>query len=207
MQKRKLPIQQIVFDIGNVLVRWSPEEILHRTFDNKDNYQLLGQQIFLHPNWTALNLGQLTEQQAIQDYHQEFGFPIETLESLFFHIKDTQTPIPGSAELLHRLYLAGYKTFVLSDNIREIVSYLKQRYSFWNDLHGEVISADIQHKKPGNEIFEYLLNHFDIDPATTVFTDDLAMNIQGAKRAGITGIQFHNAVQLEESLIALGVKV
>lgn len=207
MHSQHPEIKNVVFDIGNVLVRWSPEEIVHRTFGDTADIAFWVRSIFLHPVWTALNLGEMTESEAIDLYHTYLDIPRKTLTLLFYHIKETQTLIPGTQELLHRLRLAGYRTFALTDNIHEIMQHLRQRYSFWNDFQGVVVSAELHIKKPDLQIFNYLLKTYQLDPAKTVFTDDLALNIHGAQQAGLHGIQFHNADQLECSLRGLGVQL
>lgn len=207
MHTQHAQIENIVFDIGNVMVRWSPEEIVRRTFGDSADIASWVRRIFLHPVWTSLNLGNVTESEAIDLYHTQLDIPRDTLVQLFYQIKETQTLIPGTQELLHRLRLAGYNTFALTDNIHEIMQYLRQRYSFWNDFQGVVVSAELHTKKPELEIFNYLLNTYQLDPAKTIFTDDLALNIRGAQQAGLLGIQFHNADQLECSLRGMGLKI
>ena len=48
---------------------------------------------------------------------------------------------------------------------------------------------------------------FGIDPFQAVFIDDLTENVEGAVRAGITGIVFRNHNQLVQELQRLGVNV
>ena len=96
--------------------------------------------------------------------------------------------------------------FALTDNVFEIVEYLKQRYTFWPLFDGHVVSANVQQVKPSQDIFRALLDTYQIAPHETVFIDDLRVNIEGAGRAGIHGIQFFNANQCANELRALGLE-
>lgn len=67
-------IRNVVFDIGNVLVRWAPVEIVRLTFgESGDNHQQ-ARSIFTHPLWAALNRGELTESEAKAAYQETFSF-------------------------------------------------------------------------------------------------------------------------------------
>ena len=61
--------------------------------------------------------------------------------------------------------------------------------------------------KPEPEIYQLLLNRYNLNPEETVFTDDLEANIEAAKKEGIHGIVFKSPDQLTDDLIALGVEL
>lgn len=55
-----------------------------------------------------------------------------------------------------------------------------------------VISGDIHMIKPHDDIYAYLLEHYNLNPQETIFIDDMAENIAAAERVGINGIQLVN---------------
>ena len=60
-------IKSIIFDVGNVFVRWSPPEIVERCFDlrkGSDENLQRAEALFLCPLWRRLNLGELTQEEA-----------------------------------------------------------------------------------------------------------------------------------------------
>ena len=199
-------IKNVVFDVGNVLVRWSPTEILTRTFDGRADISALTNAIFRNELWYALNRGELTEEEAKQEYHRQLQIAESDLDRLFFHIKDTQDPVDGSAELLERVHKAGYPLYALTDNIKELVQYLRVRYDFWTYFQGVIVSAEVNCLKPGPEIFQHLLNDYNLLAHETVFIDDSLPNIQGAQALGLQAIHFHNAEQCGKALKELGVQ-
>ncbi|MCD6048425.1 MAG: superfamily hydrolase [Gammaproteobacteria bacterium] len=195
-----MPIKNIVFDVGNVLVRWDPVWIIENTFASYENKEKRLQQIFNSGIWADLNLGKFSETETIEIYHQKFGIEQTKLQRLMETVKHSLTPLPGSFEFFNELHEAGYHLYLLTDNVHEIVSHLKARYDFWHKVKGAVVSAEIGHLKPSAEIYQHLLRTHDLIPHETVFFDDLAKNIEGAKKHGIHGIQFTDAEQARQAL-------
>ncbi|MEU0566118.1 HAD family phosphatase [Nonomuraea sp. NPDC005983] len=54
--------------------------------------------------------------------------------------------------------------------------------------------------KPDKEIFDHLAEELAADPAEIVFIDDRPENVEGARRAGMTGVHFTTADALRETL-------
>ena len=83
----------------------------------------------------------------------------------------------------------------------------RARFPFLTWFDGCVISGYEGVAKPDREIFEILLRRHDLDPARTVFIDDLKYNVAAAAGLGITGIQFTGPAGLRQELRALGLAV
>lgn len=197
-------IDNVVFDIGNVLVKWSPQEVMQRTFGDLPEVEELSRQIFQHETWISLNVGAMTEEEAKAIYIDALGLSRKQIDSFFYHIKDTQDLIDGSVNLLEKLAAAGYGLYALTDNIDEIVAYLKERYTFWKYFRHVTVSSEVHCMKPHPEIFHMMLSHNDLDPEQTVFIDDMSLNIEGAQSVGISTVQFTSAAQCASELKNLG---
>lgn len=195
-----MAIQNIVFDVGNVLVRWDPQSIIEQVFPEQENQVALMQSIFKHQTWYELNLGTLSEKEAIAHYHQRLGLDRYRLESMLQVVKESLLPIPGSFELLQRLYDLAFPLYALTDNTHDIMAYLKTKYRFWPLFKGVVVSAEIGHLKPSQEIYHYLLEHYQLKPQETLFLDDLAANVEGARKVGMAAIQFTSPAQCIQAL-------
>ncbi|KLV05200.1 HAD family hydrolase [Photobacterium aquae] len=199
-------IKHVVFDVGNVIVRWSPIEIVRLTFGEQpqDEAEQLASCIFQSDIWLELNKGLLSAQQAKIRYEQELGLSARDCEQLFYYIMHTQLLIFGTVDLIKRLKSAGYRVYALTDNVVEIVEHLKSTYDFWPLFDGAVVSADLGLLKPQLEIYQSLLSCYQLDGDESVFIDDMARNVEGAKLAGMSAIQFENAAQCEQALRFLG---
>lgn len=199
-------IKNVVFDIGNVLVKWTPHDVVAGLFPNHPNTKELNHQIFKSSTWMDLNRGKMTEKEAILIYHRELGISISKLEELMEQAKQALTPVKGSFELLQAISDKGFAIYSITDNVHEIVHFLKQRYTFFDKFLGMAISADIGVLKPNEEIYRYLLNAYHLKAEECVFIDDLLINIEGAKRIGMHGIQFVTAESCKDELNKLGVE-
>lgn len=200
-------IKNIVFDIGNVVVRWAPLEIIRLTFGENNLVEAKAQAIFQSEIWLSLNKGQITEDEAKTKYKESLGLTELECECLFYYVKQTQILIYGSVDLIKRCKSAGYKVLALTDNIHEIVSYLKTTYSFWDVFDGATVSATVGLLKPQPKIYQLLLSNHDLKASETVFIDDMSYNVKGAESVGIAAIQFENSSQCECALRSLGVRI
>ncbi|GAK86152.1 HAD superfamily hydrolase [Vibrio ponticus] len=141
-------IKNVIFDLGNVIVRWSPVEIVRLTFGDSPRVTALTKQIFQSQIWQAANRGELSETEVQSALMKEFGLSALQAEKLCYYVKQTQLILFGSVELVKQVKDAGYNVYALSDNVHEIVAYLKQQYDFWQLFDGVVISADVGCLKP-----------------------------------------------------------
>ncbi len=198
-------IKNVIFDVGNVLVRWSPVEIVRLTFGGSVESEKMAQMLFSSQIWKDLNKGTISEREAKQRYQREHQVTTEEMDRFFYYVKHTQILLYGSIELLKRVKRAGYGVYALTDNINEIVEHLRTTYEFWPLFDGAIISSEVQLLKPQAEIYQTLLSKYQLNPEETVFLDDMPYNVEGARAVGMAAIQFKNAQQCELELKAMGV--
>lgn len=198
------PIKNVVFDIGNVIVRWSPLEIVKLTFGDSPLIAQLSQSIFQSEIWAQLNRGEISESDAKHQFQSSLGLSTESTDKLFYYVKHTQILLYGSVELLIKIKQAGYKVYALTDNVREIVCFLQDKYDFWPLFDGTIVSAEVGCMKPTTDIYHRLLTDFNLSASETVFLDDMPDNTQGAISLGISAVLFENAEQCEQELERLG---
>ena len=124
-------IKNVIFDIGNVFVRWSPTEICRLTFGDNGDLSTTANSVFNTDIWFDLNKGLFTEAEAKQHFIKKLCFAEKEIEALFFYVKESLIPIYGTQSLFKRLKSSGYNTFALTDNVAEIIEHLQSRYTFW----------------------------------------------------------------------------
>lgn len=200
-----IAIKNIVFDIGNVMVKWSPVDIIKNTFGESANVEAWLKHIFQNETWLELNRGELSEQQAMEIYLANSPITQDQARLLFKQVKETQSLLET-----HRLLPTlqkNYSLFALTDNIHETVRYLKQRYDFWDYFAGIVVSAEIGHIKPHPEIFQHLLKHYDLKVNETLFIDDVLPNVLGAQAVGLHAFQFIDLDDCKKQLQQFGIEI
>ncbi|RZI47140.1 HAD family hydrolase [Candidatus Finniella inopinata] len=197
-------MKNIVFDIGNVLVKWSPMDIIKSVFPDQSDPKDLVEKFFKAPVFYDLNLGTVTEKDAIKIYSRDLNLPLHIVENVLAEAKNSLTPVEGGFELLEDAYHAGIPLYCITDNVHEFVQHLKERYTFFNKFKGVIISAEVGILKPSEKIYRCLIDQYDLNPRETVFIDDLAQNTEGAKKVGMQSIQFIDAKDCRQKLIELG---
>ena len=117
-----MQIKNVIFDIGNVLVRWAPEEVVKSIFPDADPTYFIKQMRSL---WIDLNLGKLTEIESLSAFANQLGISEQEVLTLMLRLKTSQTPVAGSLELLKKLHMARIPLYSITDNVKEIVEYHK----------------------------------------------------------------------------------
>ncbi len=156
--------------------------------------------LFKHPDWLQMDRGALTEAEVQARLEQRTGRPAAELSGLFEAVRSSLKPKADTVALLKSLARRQVPLYCLSNMAASTFEYLRERHEFWDAFRGIVISGEIKMMKPEREIFEYLLNRYDLSPTDTVFVDDHPPNIQAAERFGLRTIWFRNARQCEVEL-------
>ncbi|MFC5832182.1 HAD family hydrolase [Nonomuraea insulae] len=112
-------------------------------------------------------------------------------------------PNEGTVALLGELLAAGRDVAMLSnapvcvgEGLDELPWIAAIGHRFYSGRMGLV--------KPDREIYEELARGLGADPSEVVFIDDRQENVEGAERAGMTGVRFTDAAALREILSATG---
>jgi len=118
---------------------------------------------------------------------------------------ESYQPNPETVRLGRRLRAAGHQVLYLSDNTKERVAYLDEKYGFLKNFDDGVFSHLAQLKKPDPKIYELVLAKARHTAAACVFIDDKPDYLIPARDLGMQVIAFKNASQLEADLAKLDV--
>jgi putative hydrolase of the HAD superfamily len=197
-------IQNVIFDLGGVVVDWNPDAVVRVVLDDPVLQDRVKQTIFQHPDWLEIDRGTLTEAEAIPAFAQRAGIDSALVVELLRTADRMLIPKPDTLDLIQELHDKNLSLYVLSNIPSGRFAYLKERHDFWDVFQGAVISGDLGTVKPEKAIYEYLFHTYQLDPSTCVFIDDSSINIDGARAVGMDGIVFTDAAScrsvLEEML-------
>jgi len=201
-------IKNLIFDMGNVLIRFNREQFLDRVGATGEDRALLTKGVFLSAEWPMQDRGVLTEEEAAEKMCARLPARLhKTAYQLVTGWHSQIIPVPGMAELVGELKQKGYGIYLLSNAG-------SNQHEYWPRIPGSeyfdgtVISADIQLVKPQPEIYLYTLQHFKLKAEECVFIDDSNVNVEGAIWSGLPAIVFHgDASELRADLKALGVDI
>jgi len=200
-------IRHIVYDIGQVLVHYDPlipfkriipdEEKRNRFFAEVCTNAWNHEQDRGRP-WTE------AEAEAIARHPEEAdnirAFRANWPEMIPYCYDD-------SVALFRKLAASEHDVTLLTNFAPDTFTICRARYPFLEEGRGITVSGEIGMVKPDRDIFERHAEAFGLTPEATLFIDDKAENIEGAKTAGWHGIRFIDAAQLERDLAKYGITV
>lgn len=199
-------INTIIFDLGGVLIDWNPEYVFREVIPDADRRRYFFENICTH-EWnveqdagrplaeaTELLVGQFPDWEA--EIRAYYGRWEEMLGG----------PVHETVDLLRELRERGeHRLLALTNWSAETFPVALERYDFLHWFEGIVVSGAEKTRKPFADIYEILIDRYEVNPEEAVFIDDSLTNVEGAEAVGINGIHFQGTAQLRETLGEWGV--
>ena len=182
-------IKNIIFDLGNVIINYNQKQIINNFTEKEEEIKYIYNEIFNSPEWTLMDLGNITNDEAIEIINKRNGFKYEKLTQNFLREWYKKQPINRDiVELAKRLKEIGYNLYVLSNMANLTYEYFKND-EFFALCTGIVISAHEHIKKPDEKVYKLLLERYNLIAEECLFIDDddSGRNYQTANRIGIKG--------------------
>jgi len=199
----------VVFDFGAVLFTWRPVDLIAETFPERAATPAqaghLAHAVFSHADWQGFDRGVLAMDTVIERTARRLDLNAKSLGALVESIGDRLTPIDTTVALLEQLHAqASVRLYFLSNMPLPYARVLEQRHGFLKRFQGGIFSGDVLLIKPEAAIYQLLQTRYALEPAQTVFIDDLLGNVEAAQAQGWQGIHFKSAQQATQELQALG---
>lgn len=201
-------ITTLVWDVGNVLVRWTPELVYAKdprfTPDvNKDWCD----RVIRNP-WGTDRYGWNADMDRGLSFAETYPQRVARFPSVF---PDLVQKFPDYANLMAQYFeqfevamshevvgikeikqeLSGrFRTLALSNFSKETWSRIAKNFPQMNDFEGKVVSGEVGLVKPDREIFHYLFNTLGVKPSEALFIDDSAANVAASEALGMRAVQF-----------------
>ncbi len=202
-------IKNIIFDMGQVLIKWSPEMLIARLGVSAEDARLLKAEVFGGVEWTAMDRGRLNAEEGLACICKRLPERLHAAARALVldWWKDELVPMDGMAELIGELKGLGYGIYLLSNAASTLHDYF-DRIPGSEHFSGKVVSADEVMLKPQHEIYERLYNRYSLRPEECLFIDDSPANVDGAQCTGMDAIVFRGDVhRLRRELREKGIPV
>ena len=200
-------IKNIIFDLGGVLIDWNPDYVFLKVFKGD-----------------KLKLKEFYEKVCTFEWNenQDAGYPLD---------KATEDRIKIFPEYEHliRMYYGKWEEMI-GGEIKEVVTILKnivrenkfrvfaltnwsaetfpialKKFDFLHLFEGIVVSGTEKTRKPFSDIYEIILNRYNLIATESIFIDDNIRNIKAANKFGIKTIHFKDPLQLKTDLKISGI--
>ncbi|MBO5273973.1 MAG: HAD family hydrolase [Clostridia bacterium] len=204
----------IVFDVGDTLIEYVPDQITVVT----DRFADIGIEI---DRETALEVNRITELSVAEQILREINGAERMDDDAFMaYINDRIMAIPAVSEKLNSdalkdAFIAGMKRVkqkkTVKKNVHRILQMLKEKYrlgiisnysaelsdylkecGLYRYFDAVVISAEVGYEKPDPRIYKCFLEKMSCDAADCLYVGDHPFDVMGAKRAGMGMVWLNN---------------
>ena len=194
-------IKNIVFDYGNVLIRFKPEEELQKYTNSDEETADLKHMIYLSKPWKDGDRGLLSREESIRELCKAYPQKAELLRTVMGACSEWLTMPESIPAFLDKLRMAGYSLFYISNTNPKDYETIMQKYPVLRSIPG--IASFKEHiLKPEPAIFSLFLDRFSLQAETCLFIDDMAKNTAVAAALGFQTLTLTTGAEtLPETLI------
>lgn len=195
----------VVFDLGNVLIRWDPHPAVAAAVGAAEATRFLEAPDFDFAAWNhAQDAGRSwadAEDEATRSHphwrEHILGYRAHFGRSLL-------GPVASSVSVLQELHARRVPLYALTNWSAELFPLAVERYDFLALFEDIVVSGAEGVAKPAPEIFEVLAHRIGHPLDRCVFVDDSPANVAAARGAGLDAFVFTDTGHLRDDLRARG---
>ena len=194
-----MSIKNIVFDLGRVLIKFEPKEYIEQNVPEEKREDFYNG-IFGSTEWLMLDRGTLSYEDAKKIFKERVPGADKQIDRLFdVDLFEILQPIEENVKLLSKLK-EKYNLYILSNFHQPAFEHIFKKYEFFRLFDGHTVSCYYYLLKPEKEIYDTLIDKFNLIPEETVFIDDTKVNIDACEKEGIRGIHLPDYTELKQKL-------
>ncbi|PXX97078.1 HAD family hydrolase [Marinifilum breve] len=194
-----MEIKNIVFDFGGVLIDWDPRYLYRKVFGNEHELELFLKEV-CHADWNQKLDAGISFDEAIAERVKKFPhnekeirkYQNDWIEMIGGEIREHTSLIPVLSQ--------NYQLYGLTNWSAETFPLVYSRFEFFKELKGIVVSGEEKMVKPDEEIFNLLLERYELKAEETLFIDDNVNNIKAANNLVFKTIHVEEGMDLIHEL-------
>lgn len=186
----------IIFDIGDVLFRWSPET--KTSISSKTLHKILSS-----PTWFDYERGKLSEGDCYARVGEEFSLEPEEIRLAFQQARDSLQANEEFIALIRELKAQSngqLRVFAMSNISVPDYEVLRTKPADWAIFDEIFTSGAAGERKPNLGFYRQVLAATGVEPRQTIFVDDKLENVLSARSLGMHGIVFENPEPVRRAL-------
>lgn len=178
-------LKNIVFDLGNVLVKFDSNELIY-SFFNKRQEEV--KSFYFDSLWNEYDQGLYSVEEMIEKGVKQFPELELCIKKLMYHWTEFVIPLKDNVAFIKDLKRLGYNVYILSNIPEDDTKYLRSLGVFDN-IDGGIFSYEYKKIKPDPEIFHILLEKYNLKALECLFLDDRKDNVVAASNLGFETIE------------------
>ena len=202
-----MAIKNIIFDFGGVVMDWNPRYFFKDYFKDDEKMEYFLKNIATD-EWNieqdrGRSLADGTDFQV--EKHPEWEKEIRAYYDNWTMM--LKSDIPENVEILRKLEHSKYELFGLTNWSAETFPFALENYDFFKIFKDKIVVSGAEKMiKPDPEIWNILLERYQIKAEESVFIDDNFKNIEAAKKLGFICVHIKENTDLKKELRNLGVE-
>lgn len=200
-----MAVRIALFDLGQVVLDWSPARLYSKIFDDPQECEMFLARI-CNMAWHARHdagAGFAENAAPLIAQYPHYESEIRAWGERWMEMFDGY--VDGTAGLVERLDARGVPLYALSNMPAEPWGMMLEEFSLLRRFRHVVVSGEIGMIKPDPAIYAHtlaMLGH--PDPSEVLFIDDSLANVEAAAALGFGTHHFWGAAGLEQALLAEG---
>ena len=192
-------VDAVVFDIGNILIRYAPDDFIKQLFPGDEKMQSdMLVRVYHGPQWKEFARGPMTYEEACMQMVAQYGGLYKDYMHALTGWIELKTPIEEGWRAAKRCKRAGKKLYLLSNYPQQGYERLREKFADRFEIFdGGVISCYAHLLKPEEDMYRALIERCELNPARTLFIDDMPDNVHGAMKMGIHGFHMHETGMMD----------
>ncbi len=197
-------IDTVIFDLGGVLIDWSPYHLYRNFFDTDEEIAAFLQEIDLF-NWLRGVDADKGFRQGVEELSARMPHHSPLIEAYWHRWSETiNGPMDDSLEIVQELKAKKTPLYVISNWAAETWHHATDRFDFLDWFDGVIVSGLEGVAKPDPGIFEIACERHGLSPERCLFIDDMANNVESAQAQGFQAVQFQSAPALRAHMTERG---
>ncbi len=195
----------VVFDLGGVLVDWDPRQLLRKVMPGREAEMETILADVLNREWNLERDTGDSWPEAMARLKVEYPQWAEIFDAYDERWAETLVGShEGTVAILRELKECGTPLYALSNWSAEKFHHAEEAFDWLALFDGIIVSGRVRLIKPNRDIFDYLLERYDLDAGDIIFIDDHLPNIDAARSYGIRAHHFTSPGALRDELVAEG---
>ena len=196
-------ITTVFFDLGGVLLELQPEKTINYLAERSGLDRETVENSFPLEDYYQFERGVMDESRFFRLWQDALGGTDLSLADFYIAWVNLIGRELATSTILTKIK-PYYQVWLLSNTNDHHIRYQTPKHPFFDQVDGKIFSYLEGCRKPEPEIFNLALERSGATPGESLFIDDMQVNVDQARKMGITTIHFTTPEELEIELKLLG---
>lgn len=190
-----------MLDIGGVLMDWDPRHLFRQVIEDDEKREWFLTEV-CGPAWNRKQDEGRRWEEAVAEAIAAYP-DLETWIRAFDErwIETVRGLFPETVEVVRELSCAEVPLYALTNFSAGKWAVACEHFDVLRSFDGAIVSGEEKVAKPDPAIYRLLVDRFGLDPGRTFFTDDVQVNVDAAREAGLDAQLYTDAARLREQLV------